>query len=289
MNQPHATKLQLKLTHMLFAISRCTLWPIAPILIFLYRTYYRINLNQATQKKYRSLDELFTRKIKANFTKSNGMLLSPVEAKVQQCGAINEYDVLQSKNKTYSIKTLLNNHPHTNQLKQGSFFSLYLAPHNYHRIHMPCNATLTHTCYVPGRLYSVKPHLCKKIDHLFAHNERYIMIFETTHGIMALVMVGALMVRGIETSWSSPKRVDETQTPLAWKEHNLPLLQGDDIGTFHMGSSIVLLHQQPVAKIAKIDDILHLHQHLALLPHKQQTTTKKDTNITETTKTHETT
>ena len=129
------------------------------------------------------------------------------------------------------------------EFDKGRFATIYLAPYNYHRIHMPLNANLVRMIHVPGRLFSVAEWTVREFPRIFARNERLACYFETEAGPMVMVLVGAINVAAIETLWSGmvtpprAKKVSEFDYSHTRKEVN----KGDEMGRFNMGSTVILL------------------------------------------------
>jgi phosphatidylserine decarboxylase len=131
------------------------------------------------------------------------------------------------------------------RFKGGAFATLYLAPYNYHRIHMPLTGTLVAAWYVPGKLFSVNATTAAAVDNLFARNERVVCVFENGPLVFAMVLVGALFVGSMTTVWHgniTPRR-PRRPTPLSYKESTVParLEQGEEMGRFNMGSTVILV------------------------------------------------
>lgn len=225
------------------AISRCQFQPIAQTLIKAYRKYYKISLDDCEKQHFTSLDDFFTRALKPQrhtFEQQPNLLRSPAEGKLTDHGIIKKSHLIQAKKYQYSLEQFIQMSP--SRWEEGYFYSIYLAPHNYHRIHMPIKGQLKRSCYVPGTLFSVNQKHLLKIPQLFTRNERYIMEFETDIGPLILVMIGALLVRGIETAWSNTQLIHQMQKPKTWEDHNQTIFkQGQWLANFHMGSSLCLI------------------------------------------------
>ncbi len=201
--------------------------------------------------EYKNFNQFFTRPLKDGarpIDMDESALVSPVDAMVSQFGKLDgENFLIQAKGHYYSVDSLLGGDASkwAETFRGGEFATLYLSPRDYHRIHMPLEGCLLETIYVPGRLFSVNKVTTQKVPSLFARNERLVTIFETDVGPMALIMVGALCVSGIETVWDGliPR------PPLSTIEHktyngckNVPSFKkGTEIGRFNMGSTVILL------------------------------------------------
>lgn len=220
-------------------------------LIGLFRRYYVVDLTEAEHacnEDYPSFNAFFTRALKPGarpLPQDTALLASPVDGTVSQCAPITGGRLIQAKGRDYSALELLGgNTALATRFDDGSFCTIYLAPHNYHRIHMPADGRLIAWRYVPGRLFSVNPATARAMPELFARNERLVAEFETEFGPLALVMVGALFVGSLETVWAgqvSPPHRRGTQVSQYPMTKSLPFARGEELGRFNMGSTIILL------------------------------------------------
>jgi phosphatidylserine decarboxylase len=198
---------------------------------------------------YASFNEFFTRALKPEsrpIDAAANSLACPVDGTVSQAGPIAAGAIFQAKGHSYDVDTLLaGQHDWSRRFHDGSFATIYLAPYNYHRIHMPMAGTLRGAWYVPGRLFSVNQVTAAAVPRLFARNERVVCCFETDGMPWALVLVGALNVGSMATVWHgdvTPRR-PRTITALATNNLAAPvaLAKGAEMGRFNMGSTIVLV------------------------------------------------
>ncbi len=197
---------------------------------------------------YCSFNEFFTRTLKPDarpIAAEQNDIACPVDGTISQLGPILNGRIFQAKGHDYSLKTLLGGIGHLEEkFIGGQFATIYLSPRDYHRIHMPISGTLSETVYVPGRLFSVNPATTRNIPGLFARNERMVTLFETEHGPMAVILVGAIFVAGIETIWTG-NYGDQTFRPFQHCDHNeipnVSLAKGAEMGRFNMGSTVILL------------------------------------------------
>lgn len=176
-------------------------------------------------------------------------MLCPVDGVLSQCGAIRGDRIFQAKGRDFSTRELLGGDSARAALfDDGSFATIYLSPRDYHRVHMPMAGRLTATCYIPGRLFSVNAVTAEGVDRLFARNERLVCYFDGPHGPFAMVLVGAMIVAGIETVWAGqatplprrPMTLDYGVLPAA-----VNLGRGEEMGRFMLGSTVVLLFPSP--------------------------------------------
>lgn len=215
---------------------------------------FGINMSEAKiedLEAFASFNDFFTRELKDGARPiADSKLVSPADGAVSQLGKIELGRVFQAKGRDFSVTELLGGdsdraEPYLN----GDFTTIYLSPKDYHRVHMPCAGTLKETVYVPGDLFSVNPATAQGVDGLFARNERLVCMFETEHGPMAMVLVGAMIVAGIETVWSGqvcplPKEA-QVQT---FDGKEIKLEKGEEMGRFKLGSTVVLCFPQDAIK-----------------------------------------
>ncbi len=171
-------------------------------------------------------------------------LASPVDGTVSQAGDILNNQLLQAKGHSYSTLELLGGDPALAKMFEGGrFATIYLAPYNYHRIHMPIEGRLSRMIHVPGRLFSVAQWTVRAIPRLFARNERVVCLFSSPAGPMAMILVGAINVAAIETVWAGlvtpPK--GKKITSVDYDESEKKYAKGDEMGRFNMGSTVILL------------------------------------------------
>lgn len=202
--------------------------------------YARDSLTQ-----YESFNDFFTRELKADKRPiddtANG-IISPADGLISQVGQINNQQIFQAKGREYDVAQLVADYELGKILQNGSFATVYLAPTNYHRVHMPFSGTLIETIYVPGQLFSVNDITAQNIPDLFARNERCVCVFDTEFGTACVVLVGAMIVAGIETVATG--RIKRSET-IQRETHDLRLEKGAELGRFYLGSTaIVLLPKQ---------------------------------------------
>ena len=216
------------------------------IRFFIY--HYGIDMREAEYsdiRLYSSFNIFFTRHLKRELrpiTRDPYAIASPVDGVISKIGLITGDKIIQAKNYYYTVAELIGDSFRANLFLEGDFFTVYLAPKNYHRIHMPVDGRLLEMIHISGKLFSVNPDSVQTIPRLFARNERAICLFETEAGLMAIVLVGAIFVGSINTVWhgtvvSIPGRF----TVHDYLEKNLRFKRGDEIGHFKMGSTVILL------------------------------------------------
>jgi phosphatidylserine decarboxylase len=170
-------------------------------------------------------------------------IVSPVDGTVSECGAIEQNRLLQAKGLEYTLRDLLAGQPWAKSFEGGSFATIYLAPFNYHRVHMAVRGTLLDTVHVPGRLFSVNAITAQHVPRLFARNERVLTLFDTDFGQFALVLVGALNVGSMATVWAGDITPAARRTVTRIPGPAVTLEKGAELGRFNMGSTVVMLFE----------------------------------------------
>ena len=190
---------------------------------------------------YESFNDFFTRELKENartIDSSVHGIVSPADGIISQLGQIEDHKLLQAKGRHYDVGQLLADSDDGSYFADGSFATVYLAPSNYHRVHMPFAGTLIKTRYVPGTLFSVNNTTAANVPDLFARNERLVCLFDTEYGKAAVVMVGAMIVAGIETvATGKISRTEDIQEA----EHDMSFEKGDELGRFYLGSTAIVV------------------------------------------------
>lgn len=212
-----------------------------------FKAQYGIDMSIAEQSnalKFKSFNEFFTRSLKQGVRQIDAdphSIVSPADGAISQLGKIEDGDIFQAKGQSFSVEKLIADPQLAEPFKNGHFATVYLSPKDYHRVHMPFAGTLTETLYVPGELFSVNQTTAENIPGLFARNERMVCLFDTELGRMAVVLVGAMIVAGIETVATG--KVKPTGH-LELNQHNLFLEKGAELGRFYLGSTAVILFEK---------------------------------------------
>lgn len=202
---------------------------------------------------YESFNAFFTRALKADARPLGENIVSPADGAISQLGKISHSTILQAKGHEYSVDMLLGGGDRwSDPFRQGSFATVYLSPRDYHRVHMPCTGTLKRTVYLPGQLFSVNNTTARKVPNLFARNERLVCHFETEYGPMAMVLVGAMIVAGIETVWGGQVPPHGKDIIRADFTDSVTLGKGEEMGRFRLGSTVVLCFSQGVETLATL-------------------------------------
>ena len=202
--------------------------------------------------RYPCFNEFFTRPLREGARPlAAADILCPADGAISQLGAISSGLIFQAKGRYFSAEDLLGgDEVRASQFNGGQFATIYLSPKDYHRVHMPVAGRLTATCYIPGQLFSVNAVTADNVDRLFARNERLVCYFDTAeYGPMAMVLVGAMVVAGIETVWSG-RVAPPPRRPVTVDYQSLPvpveLAKGEEMGRFCLGSTVILLFPEGV-------------------------------------------
>ena len=205
-----------------------------------------------------SFNDFFTRELRAGarpLADASAFILSPADGAISQLGTITQGRIFQAKGRDFSADEILGHGAETaKRFEGGQFMTIYLSPRDYHRVHIPAAGVLQSSAYIPGQLFSVNAKTAESVDRLFARNERLACLFDSPDGRFASIMVGAMIVAGIDTVW--PHRfaghsrgvVREDFTGEAWN-----LEAGDEMGRFYLGSTVVLLFEP--GRVAWLDGL----------------------------------
>jgi len=212
-----------------------------------FKTKYGIDMSIAEQTnalKFKSFNDFFTRGLRTGVRAVDAdstAIVSPADGAISQLGKIENGDVFQAKGQKFTVENLIADPQLAEPFKNGDFATVYLSPRDYHRVHMPFAGTLTETLYVPGELFSVNQTTAENIPGLFARNERMVCLFDTELGRMAVVLVGAMIVAGIETVATGKVKPSGR---IELNQHNLFLEKGAELGRFYLGSTAVILFEE---------------------------------------------
>ncbi len=237
------------LSWLMFKLTRITAPGFKNAFIRVFMRQFRISLAEAEREAvedYASFNDFFTRALKPGerlLDADPRVLLSPVDGAISQLGRIDGERIFQAKGHQYTASELLGAEALARPFHGGSFCTIYLAPNNYHRLHMPLTGTLREWVYVPGRLFSVNPSTARALPKVFARNERVAAIFDTELGPFAMVLVGAFFVGSIETVWAGRISPPHRRSGVARYQpiHPPSLVRGAEMGRFNMGSTVILL------------------------------------------------
>ncbi|WP_148415353.1 archaetidylserine decarboxylase [Noviherbaspirillum massiliense] len=224
-----------------------------PQLIRWFVKRYGVNMQEALNpdlSSYKSFNDFFTRALREGARPlANADFICPVDGAISQFGAIEHDQIIQAKGHRYSTTALVGGDTKLAAMfEHGSFATLYLSPRDYHRIHMPCDGRLTRMIYVPGSLFSVNPTTARGVPGLFARNERVVCVFDSPFGPFALVLVGATIVGSMATVWHGVVNPPRLRTVREWtyKDQDIVLKKGEEMGRFLLGSTVVMLFPRGV-------------------------------------------
>ena len=219
---------------------------------------FGVDLSEAAQPDataYPTFNAFFTRALKPGARVPDAdprALLMPADGRISQCGPIVDGRIFQAKGRSFTAAELLGDAEAAKPFENGVFATVYLSPKDYHRVHMPWTGTLRETVHVPGRLFSVGTAAVATVPRLFARNERLVCHFDTSFGPMASVMVGALLVSGVETVWSGVEipRYADAITRKDWRGKGIVLERFAEMARFNYGSTVIVLLPPGVAELA---------------------------------------
>jgi len=236
--------------------------------------HFGANLSEAQEtdpRAYPSFNAFFTRALKPGARTpdpDSSAILIPADGRISQCGRITDGRIVQAKGRSFTVAELLADPAAAQTYHDGLYATIYLPPGDYHRVHMPYSGRLRETVHIPGRLFSVAPASVRHIPRVFARNERLVCHSDTDFGPMSVIMVGALLVSGIETVWSGIeipaygrgiRRKD-------WRGDNIHLPRFAEMARFNYGSTVIVLLPPGVARLAaglEVDMPVRLGQALA--------------------------
>ncbi|KRB07238.1 archaetidylserine decarboxylase [Lysobacter sp. Root690] len=219
---------------------------------------FGVDLGEAANsdpRSYPTFNAFFTRALKPGARVPDPdprVLLMPADGRISQCGPIRDGEIFQAKGQSFTATELLGgDEAAAAPFRDGVFATVYLSPKDYHRVHMPWTGTLRETVHVPGRLFSVGPDAVRNVPRLFARNERLVCHFDTEFGPMAMVMVGALLVSGVETVWSGVEipRYGDIVTTKDYRGETITLERFAEMARFNYGSTVIVLLPPGVAAL----------------------------------------
>lgn len=234
------------LSHLVGALAASRIGFVKNAFIKTFAHHYNIDMSLAAQENltaYSSFNDFFTRSLKEGaraIDSGSDSVVSPADGAISQLGKIVGDDVFQAKGQSFSVDKLIGDQALAAPFKDGEFATVYLSPRDYHRVHMPFAGRLTDTLYIPGELFSVNVETAQNVEGLFARNERMVCLFDTTVGRMAVVLVGAMIVAGIETVATG--KANPTGK-IEHVKHDLQLDKGAELGRFYLGSTAVVLFE----------------------------------------------
>ena len=237
---------------------------------------FGVDMSEAAEpdpRAYPSFNAFFTRTLKPGVRQADAdprALVMPADGHISQCGPIESGRIFQAKGQSYTVEELLGDAASALPYANGLFATVYLSPRDYHRVHMPCDGRLLETVHVPGRLFSVGTDAVASVPRVFARNERLVCHFDTEFGPMVQVMVGALLVSGVETVWSGVEipAYGDRITRKDWRDQDIRLARFAEMARFNYGSTVITLLPPGVAELAPnlyAESPVRLGQRLATL------------------------
>ena len=219
---------------------------------------FGVDLSEAAEpdpRAYPTFNAFFTRALKPGARVADPdprALLMPADGRISQCGKIEGGRIFQAKGQSFTAAELLGDEAAAALFANGLFATVYLSPRDYHRVHMPWTGTLRETVHVPGRLFSVGTDAVASVPRLFARNERLACHFDADFGPMCVVMVGALLVSGVETVWGGIE-IPPYGGPVTRKDYRgrgIVVERFAEMARFNYGSTAIVLLPQGVAELA---------------------------------------
>jgi len=210
---------------------------------------YNVQLQEAIRQQpedYNSFNDFFTRQLRPELrpiANEPQAVTSPADGRIAQLGHLEGESLIQAKGHYYTLtKLLAADTDITQHFNNGAYATFYLGPADYHRIHMPISGQLIKTIFVPGQLFSVNRHTANYVPQLYTRNERLICLFETANGMLAVVLVGAMIVGSIQPVWlKAPARSSQI---IIQSHAHLRLEKGQELGLFQLGSTVILLFEK---------------------------------------------
>lgn len=259
------------LSRVVYHATRWTWRPWKNFLIDRVVRRYRVDMAEAEQSDpfaFRHFNAFFTRALRPDarpVAAGADTVVCPADGRVSQAGEIRDGRIFQAKGQDFSVAELLADEQAATRYRNGRFVTVYLSPRDYHRVHMPLAGTLDETVHVPGRIFSVAPFAVQAIPRLFARNERLACHFHGEHGPFAVVMVGAMLVSSVSTTWDGlvipPYASSITRRDVHGR--GIRLSRGEQMGHFNMGSTvIVLLPEGSSLEPLKAEQPVHMGQRL---------------------------
>jgi phosphatidylserine decarboxylase len=230
--------------------------PIARKLVRWFAATYRIDVDAAAQplEQYPSIGHFFIRDLRDGLRPVESDFVSPVDGVLRNYGTVTEGLIEQVKGRTYTVESFLGDRDNAARYRGGAFFNLYLSPQDYHHVHSPVSGSITRSVHIPGKLWPVNDWSLGSVNELFSINERVVTYVQCALGLVAVVMIGATNVGKISVVYDSFVSNDPTATKTATRDYQPPISigAGDRLGTFHMGSSVVMLIEPGRIDLARV-------------------------------------
>jgi len=242
------------LSNIVWRISRSRNKPLKDLLIRAFMLHYDVDLSEAQRPgidDYDCFNDFFTRALQSHsrpLPSASDAISCPADGAISQLGRIDHDDILQAKGRYYSLRALLGGDDDLeHRFNNGSFATIYLAPHNYHRVHSPITGTVTNVRYIPGHLFSVNNRTARCVENLFARNERLVVTMDSDAGNLAVIFVGAMLVASMELTCcdvpAAIRAAGSERKPFVIESTNgkTVIQRGAELGRFNMGSTVIIL------------------------------------------------
>lgn len=219
--------------------------PIARRLVQWFAKTYQIDVAAAGKElhHYPSIGDFFIRDLREGLRPIESDFVSPVDGKLRNYGPIENGRIEQVKGKSYTVDRFLGDAELARRFLNGAYFNLYLSPQDYHHVHSPVGGRIIRSVHIPGKLWPVNDWSLENIDELFSINERVVTYVESALGLVAVVMVGATNVGKMSVTYDAFVSNASGTTKTVVRDYDPPMTidVGARLGTFHMGSSVVVL------------------------------------------------
>lgn len=208
---------------------------------------YQVDMSLAAKedpKDYATFNDFFIRHLKPNsrsIAQNKNAIISPADGCISQLGKIQQNKIFQAKGIDYTLQALMGDDAWAKDFENGHFATIYLSPKDYHRVHVPFTGKLIAMRYIPGQLFSVNTQTTEHVPGLFSRNERAVCLFETDHGKMAVIMVGAMIVASIHTAWAGQVAPAANKEIKTINYNSISFTKGDEMGYFCLGSTAIVL------------------------------------------------
>lgn len=243
--------------------------------IDVYVRAYRVDMDEAEVPPggFRTFDEFFTRKLKPGSRPIEGdeeTLISPADGLLEDIGPIESDSILRVKGQEYDVGELLGDPADATRFAGGTFAVVYLSPRDYHRIHAAVDGRVHSVRHIGGTLLPVNRFGVRNYPRLFARNER-VAVFQDSehHGEVATILVGAVGVGRISLAFDPTIMTNVGRGPTTQRYHTShapALARGDELGTFHLGSTVVLLTgpDRPLSPLVRAGDRVRVGMAMAV-------------------------
>jgi phosphatidylserine decarboxylase len=230
--------------------------PLARRLVHWFARTYQIDVDAAANPmhEYPSIGHFFIRDLREGLRPVEGDFVSPVDGVLRNYGPVENGRLEQIKGKTYTVARFLGDETLAQRYQNGAYFNLYLSPQDYHHVHSPVGGRIVRSVHIPGKLWPVNDWSLANVDELFSINERVVTYIECNYGLAAVVMIGATNVGKISVVYDSfiSNSANTSQTAARTYDPGIAIRPGDRLGTFHMGSSVVVLLEPGKVDLSKV-------------------------------------